>query len=113
MNTDASLLITHPIELTSIIGQVFTYDELVKGVVDIETGELALGGEYHIDAEKILIDNGSNSDNTWGFNIYFDEKSIIFTSMINIKPRKGNKTNLLQDPEIIKLVSAIIHKYIL
>ena len=31
------------------------YVEMVKGVVDVEKGIIALGGEYHMDANTILL----------------------------------------------------------
>jgi hypothetical protein len=113
MNKNTALLISEQIEIKSVIGSVYTYEEFVKGVVDIELGTLALGGEFHVDSEAVLLENGSSSDNTWGFNIYFEDKTIIYTSMINIKPKFGYKTNIISDPEIIEKMDKVINKYIL
>ena len=46
------------IEEAKIIGAEF-YDDMVKGACDVTRGIIALGGEYHIDAAKVLIKNGS------------------------------------------------------
>ena len=35
------------------------YIEMVKGVADIERDIIALGGEWHMDANQALIDDGS------------------------------------------------------
>lgn len=35
------------------------YIDMIKGVVDIEREILAMGGEYHADANMVLIENGS------------------------------------------------------
>ena len=50
------------------------YVTMIKGVVDIERGILAMGGEFHMDANMVLIGNGSKQQNVWGFNWYFDKK---------------------------------------
>jgi len=36
------------------------YIDMVKGVVDIDREIIALGGEYHMDANTILIEQGSH-----------------------------------------------------
>jgi len=45
------------------------YGEMVKGVVDIEREILTMGGEYHMDANTVLIGNESKQQNVWGFYI--------------------------------------------
>jgi len=46
------------------------YQSMIKFVVDIDRKLLALGGEMHADAEKLLLENGSRQENLWGANIY-------------------------------------------
>lgn len=68
---------------------------LVKGVADIKTGLVALGGEWHIDANNRLIEEGSEQKNLWGFNLYPKEKgdaAIEYNSLINIRPTQGNRS---------------------
>lgn len=68
---------------------------LVKGVADTETGQVALGGEWHMDANNRLIEEGSQQKNLWGFNIYPKEKgdaAIEYNSLINIRPLQGNRS---------------------
>ncbi len=53
-------IITSPIslnELKIIAENQFKY--LVKAVVNIESGEISIGGELHSDEEKMMIENGS------------------------------------------------------
>lgn len=52
------------------------YGEMVKGVVDIEREILAMGGEYHMDANVVLGENGSKQQDVWGFNWYFGSELI-------------------------------------
>src|SRR3989344_1841170 len=62
------------------------YGSMIKGVVDIELGVLAMGGEYHMDANMILIENGSKQQNVWGFNWYFEKmRNSIFRAKSIIK----------------------------
>ena len=42
------------------------YVDMIKGVVDIEQGILALGGQLHADAEAILLREDSRQEDLWG-----------------------------------------------
>ncbi len=78
------------------------HQTLVKGVADIETGLVALGGEWHIDANNRLIEEGSQQRNLWGFNIYPKEKgdaAIEYNSLINIRPMQGNRSMEIMSEE--------------
>ncbi len=98
-------------ELNALAEAVF--GTMVKGVVDIETEVLALGGQMHADEESLLLQNGSRQENLWGFNIYTDQsfpENIEFDSMINIRPRDGNRSRDVEDPEIRGRILKIIEK---
>lgn len=91
------------------------YDYMIKGVVDIEQEILALGGEYHIDANMVLIKNGSKQQNIWGFNWYFDktkDERIEYISLINIRPTQGNRAMEIQDKSLRNTMKTIILKYL-
>ena len=46
------------------------FGDLVKAVVDVERGVMAVGGELHADEETVLTEKeGSKRENTWGINI--------------------------------------------
>jgi hypothetical protein len=92
------------------------YGEMVKGVVDIEQKILAMGGEYHMDANTILIENGSKQPDVWGFNWYFDrvgDEQIEYVSLINIRPAQGNRVMEVQDESLRDKMKEIIIKYLL
>lgn len=92
------------------------YGDMIKGVVDIERKILAMGGEYHIDANMVLIENGSKQQNIWGFNWYFDktqDKKIEYISLINIRPAQGNRSMEIQDESLRNNMKKIILKYLL
>lgn len=71
------------------------YGNLIKGVVDLNRGVVALGSEWHMDANVRLIEDGSLQENLWGFNIYPDEygdAAIEYNSLINIRPTQQNRS---------------------
>ena len=78
------------------------HQTLVKGVADIKTGLVALGGEWHIDANNRLIEEGSEQKNLWGFNLYPKEKgdaAIEYNSLINIRPMQDNRSMEITNEE--------------
>jgi len=84
---------------------------LVKGVADIALGTVALGGEWHMDANNKLIEEGSEQKNLWGFNIYPKEKgdvAIEYTSLINIRPMQGNRSMEIMDEDIRNAVRKVV-----
>jgi len=88
------------------------YTEMVKGVVDLERGIIALGGEWHIDANQVLIEDGSRQSDLWGFNVYVADKKIEYVSLINIRPAQNNRTLEVEDKSIRKKMEKIINKLI-
>jgi hypothetical protein len=84
---------------------------LVKGVADISLGTVALGGEWHIDANNRLIADGSEQKNLWGFNLYPKEKgdaAIEYNSLINIRPLQGNRSMDIMSEETQKAVRKVV-----
>lgn len=91
------------------------YIDMIKGVVDISKETVAFGGEYHMDANVKILENGSVQADVWGFNIFFDrprEERIEFTSLINIRPQVGNKSMEVEDEIIRKKMRDIIDRKI-
>lgn len=92
------------------------FGEFVKGVVDIEKGIMAVDAELHADLEAALLEKGSKQDVLWGINLYPEEDGgdfIEFDSMINIRPRQGNRSRGVEDIEIQKKIRKIVAKLIL
>jgi hypothetical protein len=110
-------IISSPIplsELKTIAENQFKY--MVKAVVNIESGEMSIGGELHSDEEKVMIENGSPQENLWGINIYPEqtgEDRVEFDSMINLRPYAGNNTRGVENIEIQKRIIEIINKLII
>ena len=83
------------------------YDGMVKIVVDIRRRLLSGGGAMHADCESLLLEDGSEQDDLWGANWYPAEQRIAFESLINIRPRLGNRSILIQDETIRQQVETI------
>ncbi|MDO8654848.1 MAG: DUF5674 family protein [bacterium] len=103
-------------ELSEFVQEGYT-GRLVKAVVDIKQGIMAVGGELHADEEVLLMgQEGAERENTWGINIY-PEKSgedfIQFDSMINLKPGLGNRSRGVENTEIQEKIRTIVSKLIL
>jgi hypothetical protein len=79
------------------------HGSLVKGAVDLVRGVVALGGDWHMDANVRLIEQGSSQENVWGFNLYPEEKgaaALEYVSLINIRPRQGNRSMEVLSEEV-------------
>jgi len=83
------------------------YESMVKIVVDLRRRILAGGGEMHADCESVLLEDGSEQDDLWGANWYPAEKRITFEALINIRPRLGNRSIVIQDEAMRRQVEAV------
>ena len=87
------------------------YGTIVKGVVDVKRKVIALGGEWHMDANVVLLADGSAHEDLWGFNIYPDERGDIaleYVSLINIRPAQGNRSMEIEDAKLRGSVKEIV-----
>ncbi|MFH1176264.1 MAG: DUF5674 family protein [Acidobacteriota bacterium] len=88
------------------------FGNMVKAVVDVELGVMALDAELHADEEAGLLAQGCRQENLWGINLYpdlSDDEWIEFDSMINLRPSLGNRTRSVGSPEIRKKIVAIVN----
>lgn len=100
-------LLDRPATPRQVQDMLEVYPILVKIVVDIRRRLLAGGGEMHADCEALLLADGSEQDDLWGANWYPSEQRIEFESLINIRPRLGNRSILIQNDDIRRQVAAI------
>jgi hypothetical protein len=94
------LLLETRIEPSELRRLVERFEEMVKYVVDVERGRIAIGGEMHADAEQVLLEAGSRQPDLWGANYYPGrgrEGCIEYTALINIRPAAGNRGMELGD----------------
>lgn len=95
--------------------EVIFDDAMVKAVVDINKGIVAVDAELHADLEQLLLKNGSNQEDLWGINLWKDMESddfVEFDSMVNVRPRQNNRSRYVEDAavrdKIIKTVESWI-----
>ena len=100
-------------ELKSMAAAMF--GDLVKAVVDIEKELMAIDAELHSDEEALLLKEGSKQDDIWGINIYPElppGERVEFDSMINLRPRVGNRTRGVDNAEIRSKIISIVNSLI-
>lgn len=97
-------------EIVSMASEQF--GDMVKAVVDVERGIMALGGELHSDEEALLLDDGSSQGDLWGINLYpgtSDDDWIEYDSMINIRPSRGNRSRGVEDAGLRDTIRRIVN----
>ena len=97
-------------ELVSIAAEQF--GDMVKAVVDVERGIMAVGGELHSDEEALLLDDGSSQRDLWGINIYpsaGEDDLIEYDSMINVRPSQGNRTRGVEDAGLRDIIRRVVN----
>ncbi len=80
----------------------------IKLAVDVEQCILVGGGELHADCESVLIENGSKQDDIWGANWIPTEKKVTFEALLNIAPRRNNRSMEIQNPKVRALVETTV-----
>lgn len=109
-------IITEPLSLAELKQMAQEkFGDMVKGVVDVERGMMAIGGDLHADEEAVLLENGSRQEDLWGINLYPEktgEDFIEFDSMINIRPRQNNRSRGVENEEVRQKIRAIVNKLI-
>ena len=91
------------------------FGDLVKAVVDIAAGVMAVDGELHADEEAMLLERGSRQTDLWGINIYPElsaKDRIEFDSIINIRPSQGNRSRGVDDPVIKEKIFQIVARLV-
>src|SRR5262245_57853843 len=76
------------------------FGDMLKVVIDTKQRVLAVGAELHSDEEDLLIQRGSAQVDLWGFNIFPSKPRsewIEFDSLINVRPRMGNRSRSVED----------------
>jgi hypothetical protein len=93
-----------------------TFGDLVKAVVDVSRGLLAVDAGMHSDLEALLLDAGSRQGDLWGINLYPAEYGtpdfLEFDSMINLRPGQGNRTRSVEDPAIRAAIAELVDRVV-
>ena len=92
------------------------FGDWIKAVVDVSRGTMAIGGDLHADDEALLLANGSRQQDLWGINLYPGDEGpdwIEFDSMINIRPRDGNRSRGVDDETRRARIRSVVESLIL
>ena len=88
------------------------FGDMIKAVVDVERGIMAIGAELQADEESALLDDGSQQSNLWGINFYPNESGdqwLEFDSMINVRPAQGNRSRGVDDDAIREAIRRVVY----
>lgn len=92
------------------------FGNLVKAVVDVEQGIMAVDAEMHADEEALLLGEGSQQSSLWGINLHPAQfgttRFIEFDSVINIRPRQGNRTRSVNDASARAAITTIVERLV-
>lgn len=91
------------------------FGEMVKAVVDIDKGIVAIDAELHSDLEAYCLEHGSKQEHLWGINYYPElegDDFIEYDSLINIRPSQGNNSRGVEDKSIRERIIEISNMWI-
>jgi len=92
-----------------------TFGDMVKAVVDVGLGLVAIDAELHSDLEALLLENGSGQNDLWGINFYPDltgDDFVEFDSMINMRPSRGNTSRGVEDEMLREKIMRIVDTWV-
>jgi hypothetical protein len=100
-------ILTQPATQQQVLDMLEVYSSMIKIAVDIRRRILAGGGEMHADCEMVLLDQSCEQDDLWGANWYPAEQRLEFEALINIRPKQGNRSMVIQSEAIRQAVDEI------
>jgi hypothetical protein len=88
------------------------YEDYIKIVADVDKSILAVGGEFHIDAEEILIKSGSRQDSLYGGGYRPSTKAVEYMAMSNYKPALGKNTYEVMDEKVRNKLYKLVKEFL-
>ena len=88
------------------------YEDYIKTVIDVEREMLAVGGEYHVDCEEVLLKTGSKQSDLYGGGYRISTKEVEFMAMSNYKPALGMNTYEIMDEKVRKKMEKLTRKFL-
>ena len=92
-------------EVQEMVESLQTY---IKLAVDVRQRIVAGGGALHADCEAALLEQGSQQGDVWGADWYPESGEVRFESLINIRPKQGNRSMTISHPTLRATVEAIV-----
>jgi len=91
------------------------FGDMIKAVVDVRRGIMAIGAQLQSDEEAALLDDGSMQGDLWGINLYPGEPGddwLEYDSMINVRPALGNRTRGVGDDGTRAVIRRIVQSLV-
>ena len=96
-----------PQQMKEMLEALETY---IKLAVDIQRGIVSGGGVLHADCEAALLENGSRQADIWGADWFPESREVRYESLINIRPKRGNRSMAIENPQLRAKVEAIVRQ---
>src|SRR3989338_11649614 len=96
-----------PEQVREMLEALQTY---IKLAVDVRQKILAGGGEMHADCEAILLEDGSQQVDIWGADWFPYSQEVRFGSLINIRPKRGNPSMMVESPALRQTIEQIVRE---
>jgi len=91
----AVVLIGGKVEKDDLKNASEEYGLYVKVTADLSSKMIAVGGEWHADGEKVLLEKGSKRSDIWGGGINTKTGRVDFNALINLKPGINESMEIL------------------
>ncbi|MDO8452279.1 MAG: DUF5674 family protein [bacterium] len=94
------VIVDHKLTKEDIKASREDYSEYIKITADLEKEIVIIGGEYHADAEKLMVEK-FDSKNTaiWGGGYNIITRGYEVNAMLNLKPLTNDSLEIL-DPKV-------------
>ena len=96
-----------PQQMKEMLEALQTY---IKLAVDIRRGIVSGGGVLHADCEAALLEDGSQQADIWGADWFPESREVRFESLINIRPKRGNRSMAIESAQLRATVEAIVRQ---
>jgi len=82
----------------------------IKLAVDVRRNIVAGGGGMHADCEAALLEDGSQQADVWGADWIPKSRDVRFESLINIRPKQGNRKMAIEDVSLRQTIEQIVRE---
>ncbi|MBI4355975.1 MAG: hypothetical protein HY597_05985 [Candidatus Omnitrophica bacterium] len=96
-----------PEQIKDMLQELKSY---IKLAVDVRRRMVAGGGSLHADCESALLETDSAQSDVWGADWLPESRRVRFESLINIRPKQGNRSMTIADPALRESVEAIVRE---
>jgi hypothetical protein len=103
-------LLREPATKQQVEEMLEVYGTYLKVAVDVGRGTLAGGGKLHADCEAVLLEDGSAQADVWGADWVPESREVRFESLINMRPRLGNRSVEILIPQVRAQVEGIVRR---